>query len=80
MEYTSSKIASSKWTELQKFSEDVICKVLVFCYNLEATNVKNYNCWNKNLANFKGLKESKTDLAFLLKSQALLHLTNLSSL
>ena len=29
------------------------------------------NCRNKNFANFKGLKESKADLAYLLKSQAL---------
>ena len=29
------------------------------------------NYWKKHFVNFKGLKESKTDLAFLLKSQAL---------
>ena len=54
-----------------KFSE-------TFCWN------KNFSCdilysWNKNFANFKGLKESKADLAFLLKSQAL-HLIHLFSL
>ena len=49
----------------------------VFC--LEAGNLKYRNCWNKNFANLKGLKESKADLAFLLKLQGL-HLTHLSSL
>ena len=77
LEYTLSKIASSKWTKLQIFSEDAICQILVFCYKLEAANLKYHNSWNKNFTNFKGLKESRTDLAFLLKSQAL-HFTHLS--
>ena len=63
-----SKVACCKRTEFQIFSEDVICYILVFCYNLEAANLK-YNCWNKNFAIFKSLKESKADLAFLLKLQ-----------
>ena len=43
MKYNLSKIASSKWTELQIFSEDVVCSVLVFCYNLETANLKYHN-------------------------------------
>ena len=81
-----------------------MCVILVFCYNLEAPNLKyrdplgtgrklnvyktfrrrtgrllnvlctfnlrpvsTGNCWNKLFCQYKGLKESKTDLAFLLK-------------
>ena len=46
---------------------------MLFCYNLEAANVQYPNCRNKNFANFKGLKKSKADLAFLVKSVVIDH-------
>ena len=46
-------------------------EIVLWSFNLEAANLKYHNCCNKNFANFKGLEESKADLAFLLKSQAL---------